>query len=208
MARYLGSVCKLCRREKEKLFLKGNRCFSTKCVMVKNKGKKLPGQHSMSRSKLSDYAKHLREKQKAKRFYCLTEEQFNHYYEIAEKKIGSTGLNLLKLLELRLDTVVFYLKFAVSRIMARQIINHGTVLVNNKKITMPRYQVKINDVITVSEKYKKIILSRKIDNTIGFNIPIWLSLNKDMSGKIIGEPVAKEFHYNINSQLIVEYYSK
>jgi small subunit ribosomal protein S4 len=132
MSRYLGSVCKLCRREKEKLFLKGERC-STKCALDKKRGKNGPGQHGIGKSKMSDYARHLREKQKARRLYGLTEEQFSHYYRFAERMKGSTGDNLLKLLELRLDNVVFRLGLALSKRMARQIVNHGNILVNGKK---------------------------------------------------------------------------
>jgi small subunit ribosomal protein S4 len=209
MSRYLGSVCKLCRREKEKLFLKGERC-SSKCALDTKRGKNIPGQqHGMQKGKMSDYAKHLREKQKARRIYGLTEEQFSHYYQVAEKMKGSTGDNLLKILELRLDNVVARLGLASSKKMARQLVGHGNVLVNDKKIDMPRYQVKVGDVITILEKYKtNVVIKKLIDKTV-LNTPAWLSFDKNkIVGTVISEPLAGEATHPLNSQLIVEYYSK
>ncbi|MDR1926481.1 MAG: 30S ribosomal protein S4 [Endomicrobium sp.] len=208
MSRYLGSVCKLCRREKEKLFLKGERC-SLNCTLERKRGKNGPGQHGAGKSKISDYAKHLREKQKARRIYGLTEGQFSRYYEVAEKMKGSTGDNLLRILELRLDNVVFSLGLASSKKMARQIINHGNVLVNGKKVDVPRYQVKVGDVVTVSEKYRAGTVMKKLVEKTASNIPIWLSFDKNkILGTVINEPVAGEVSHPVNSQLIVEYYSK
>ncbi|MDR1417808.1 MAG: 30S ribosomal protein S4 [Endomicrobium sp.] len=208
MSRYLGSVCKLCRREREKLFLKGERC-SSNCTLDKKRGKNGPGQHGTIKSKMSDYAKHLREKQKARRVYGLTEEQFVHYYEVAEKMKGSTGDNLLKLLEMRLDNVVFRLGLAASKKMARQIVNHGNILVNDKKIDVPRYQVKIGDVITVPEKYKASTVIKNLLEKTAPNVPAWLSFDKNkVSGIVASEPLAGDISHPINSQLIVEYYSK
>ncbi|MDR2811729.1 MAG: 30S ribosomal protein S4 [Endomicrobium sp.] len=208
MSRYLGSVCKLCRREKEKLFLKGERC-SSNCALNKKRGKNAPGQHGVMKSKMSDYAKHLREKQKARRVYGLTEEQFVHYYETAEKMNGSTGDNLFKILELRLDNVVYRLGLASSKRMARQIINHGNVLVNGKKIDLPRYQVKAGDIITVPEKYKSNAVIKKLVEGISSNVPAWLNFDKNkIAGTVVSEPLAGEISHPINSQLIVEYYSK
>jgi small subunit ribosomal protein S4 len=208
MSRYLGSVCKLCRREKEKLFLKGERC-SSNCTLERKRGKNGPGQHGASKSKMSDYAKHLREKQKARRIYGLTEEQFRHYYEVAEKMKGSTGDNLLKILELRLDNVVTRLGLASSKKMARQIVNHGNVLVNEKKIDVPRYQVKAGDIITVSEKYKSGVVIKKLVERTSSNVPTWLSFDKNkVAGTVVSEPLAGDISHPINSQLIVEYYSK
>ena len=208
MSRYLGSVCKLCRREKEKLFLKGERC-SSNCTLERKRGKNGPGQHGAAKSKMSDYAKHLREKQKARRIYGLTEEQFSHYYEVAGKMKGSTGDNLLKILEMRLDNVVSRLGLASSKKMARQVVNHGNVLVNEKKIDVSRYQVKIGDIITVSEKYKTgIVIKKLVEKTIS-TVPAWLSFDKNkITGTVVGEPLAGEALHPINSQLIVEYYSK
>jgi small subunit ribosomal protein S4 len=209
MSRYLGSVCKLCRREKEKLFLKGERC-SSNCALNRKRGKNGPGQHGTSKvNKMSDYAKHLREKQKAKRMYGLTEEQFSNYYKTAEKMKGSAGDNLLKLLELRLDNVVYRLGLASSKRMARQIVNHGNILVNEKKIDVPRYRLKIGDVITFPEKYKaNAVIKKLVEKTVS-SVPIWLSFDKSrIAGTVVGEPLAGETSHPINSQLIVEYYSK
>jgi small subunit ribosomal protein S4 len=210
MSRYLGSVCKLCRREKEKLFLKGERC-SSNCTLNRKRGKNVPGQHhGTSRvNKMSDYAKHLREKQKARRMYGLTEEQFRSYYKTAEKMKGSTGDNLLKLLELRLDNVVYRLGLASSKRMARQIVNHGNILVNKKKIDVPRYRLKIGDVITFPEKYKSNVVIKNFVEKKVSSVPAWLNFDKSgIVGTVVGEPLAIENSHPINSQLIVEYYSK
>jgi small subunit ribosomal protein S4 len=208
MSRYLGSVCKLCRREREKLFLKGERC-SSNCALEKKRGKNVPGQHGVMRSKMSDYARHLREKQKARRIYGLTEEQFVHYYEKAEKMKGSAGDNLLRLLELRLDNIVCRLGLASSKRMARQIVNHGNILVNGKKVDLPRYQVKAGDIISVPENYKSNVVIKKLIESASSNVPAWLSFDKDkVEGTVVSEPLVSEVSYPINSQLIVEYYSK
>jgi small subunit ribosomal protein S4 len=199
----------LCRREKEKLFLKGERC-SSNCTLSRKRGKNVPGQHGTSKvNKMSDYAKHLREKQKARRMYGLTEEQFSNCYKAAEKMKGSAGDNLLKLLELRLDNVVYRLGLALSKRMARQIVNHGNILVNGKKIDVPRYRLKIGDVITFSEKYKaNVVIKKLVEKTVS-SIPTWLSFDKSrVAGTVSGEPLANETSHPINSQLIVEYYSK
>ena len=208
MSRYLESVCKLCRREREKLFLKGERC-TTNCTLDRKRGKNGPGQHGAAKGKMSDYAKHLREKQKARRVYGLTEEQFRHYYEAAERMKGSTGDNLLKLLELRIDNVVFRLGFASSKKQARQIVNHGNVIVNGNKIDVPRYQVKAGDTITVPEKYKDNSILKKMLEKTSTNVPGWLSLDKSKAvGTVVSEPMPGETSHPIDSQLIVEYYSK
>ncbi|MDR1511323.1 MAG: 30S ribosomal protein S4 [Endomicrobium sp.] len=212
MSRYLGSACKLCRREKGKLFLKGEKC-SANCTLDKKRGKNSPGQqqHGSARMKVSDYAKRLREKQKARRIYGLTEEQFSHYYKIAEKMKGSTGDNLIKLLELRLDSVVYRLGLALSKRMARQVVNHGNVLVNERKIDVPRYQLKVGDVVTISEKYKSsnAIIKKLFEKTTS-SIPMWLSFDKNKAiGTVLSDPsLTSEGSCLINSQLIVEYYSK
>ncbi|MDR2709090.1 MAG: 30S ribosomal protein S4 [Elusimicrobiota bacterium] len=208
MSRYLGSACKLCRSQKEKLFLKGTRC-STNCALDKKRGKNGPGQHGAQRTKMSDYARHLRQKQKARRLYGLTEQQFRHYYEDAEKMKGSTGDNLLKLLELRLDNVVFRIGLASSKKMARQLVNHGIVLVNGQKINVPRYQVKIGDIITVNSKYKTNAQLKNWIEKNAISAPAWLSFDKNkIEGSVISEPLAGEAAHPIDSQLIVEYYSK
>ena len=208
MSRYTGSVCKLCRREREKLFLKGERCVS-KCTLERKRGKNLPGQHGAGKGKASDYARHLREKQKAKRVYGLTEQQFKHYFKRAEKvRKGLTGDTLLKLLELRLDNVVYRLGFFPSRKLARQMVNHGLISVNGRRINLPGYQVKAGDKINIKDKLKDNPIVKKCLEA-GDKCPSWLSVEKEkLAGSIITMPGLGEFSHPINSQLIVELYSK
>jgi small subunit ribosomal protein S4 len=177
--------------------------------MNRNKGKTVPGQHSMFyRNKTSDYARHLREKQKARRIYGITERQFSNYYKKAESQKGATGTNLIKLLEFRLDNIVFHLKFALSKKMARQIVTHGKILVNGNKLNIPSYQVKIGDVITVLNNYKTIALKNTNEN-LNSKVPSWLNLDqKNLTGRVLSTPLLSELLNNIDSQLIVEYYSK
>lgn len=207
MSRYLGSVCKHCRREKEKLFLKGERCYSN-CTLDRKRGKNIPGMHSMQRSKASDYARHLREKQKARRIYGLTEEQFRHYFHRADKMKGLTGETLLQMLEMRLDNVVYRLGIVTSRKSARQIVGHGRVLVNGKKVNLPGYQLKPGDKVTLKDKAKEnIFVKKSLERTDRF--PSWLSLDKaTISGAVLSIPRVEEFSHPIDSQLIVELYSK
>lgn len=207
MSRYLGSVCKQCRREKEKLFLKGERC-TTKCTLERKRGKNVPGMHGMGRSKVSDYARHLREKQKARRIYGLTEEQFRHYFQKADRMKGLTGENLLRLLELRLDTVVHRLGLATSRKAARQIVTHGNVIVNSKRVNLPGYQLKQGDTVVLKEKMKENVgVKRSLER--GDRFPSWLSLDKQTQvGTVVAVPGVDEFSHPIDSQLIVELYSK
>jgi small subunit ribosomal protein S4 len=208
MARYLGSVCKLCRREREKLFLKGIKC-STKCTMDSKRGKNPPGMHSTARAKkLSEYAKRLREKQKARSVYGLTEEQFHHYFLKAEKMKGLTGENLFQLLELRLDNVAYRLGFASSRNMARQLVNHGNFLVNGKKVDLPGYPLKVKDSVTLKEKIKaNVFIQKSLERTD--RSPSWLKLDKaTLAGVVVSVPGKDELSHPIDSQLIVELYSK
>lgn len=207
MSRYTGSVCKQCRTEREKLFLKGERC-NTNCTLERKRGKNAPGQHGARKGKMSDYAKHLREKQKARRVFGLSEQQFRRYFDVADKMPGMTGDNLLKLLELRLDNTVFKLGLSFSRKMARQLVMHGNVTVNGKKIDVPRYQVKAGDVITVKEKYKtNANIVKLMEHPAA--VPSWLEFDKTtVTGKVKNEPSVEEFSHPINSQLIVELYSK
>ncbi|OGS17223.1 MAG: 30S ribosomal protein S4 [Elusimicrobia bacterium RIFOXYA2_FULL_50_26] len=207
MSRYIGSVCKQCRREREKMFLKGERC-TTKCTLEKKRGKNLPGQHGVSRSKMSEYSVRLREKQKARRVYGLNEEQFRHYFARAERMKGLTGENLLKLLETRLDNVVYRLGIATSRKLARQIVTHGHVRVNDRKVDLPSYQLKAGDKITLKEAAKENIQVKRSTERPG-NLPSWLSFDKsNMTGTVAGIPMPDEFAFPIRSQLIVELYSK
>jgi len=208
MARYTDSVCKLCRRERQKLFLKGQKCFSEKCPIEEKNYP--PGQHGLSRrSKVSEYGVQLREKQKIKRSYGLLETQFRNYFEKANKQKGRTGENLIKLLERRLDNVVFRLGFASSRKQARQLIIHRHILINNSLVTIPAYLLKAGDVIQVKEKSKKLdaihnSLKRVKDNTYG-----WLTVDKaTLSGTFVQVPERVDVPLNANEQLVVELYSK
>ena len=206
MARYTGATCKLCRREGMKLFLKGDRCYTDKCAFVRRSY--APGQHGASRKKLSNYGTQLREKQKAKRIYGVLEGQFRNTYERAEKMRGIAGENLLKLLEMRLDNVVYRLGYGASRAEARQLVNHGHFLVNGKKVDIPSYRVSVNDEITVTEKsrgtekFKTFIENPK-------TLPKWLEANvENYSGKIVAEPSREDIDVPVNETLIVELYSK
>ncbi|WP_160678910.1 30S ribosomal protein S4 [Clostridium sp. C8-1-8] len=206
MARYTGATCRLCRREGMKLFLKGDRCYTDKCAFVRRSY--APGQHGASKKKLSNYGVQLREKQKAKRIYGVLESQFSTYYEKAEKLRGISGENLLKLLELRLDNVVFRLGYGSSRVEARQLVNHGHFLVNGKKVDIASYKLSVNDVITVSEKSRA---SEKF-KTFAENpkpLPKWLTGNPDnFEGKVVAEPAREDIDVPVNETLIVELYSK
>jgi small subunit ribosomal protein S4 len=207
MSRYLGSVCKLCRREKEKLFLKGERC-TAKCTLESKRGKNAPGQNGAGRTKVSEYGRHLREKQKARRIYGLTEEQFRHYFHRAEKMKGLTGDNLLKMLELRLDNVVYRLGLVTSRKTARQIVDHGCILVNGRRVNLPSYQVKPGDKIALKEKLKENVGIKRAQELSSKN-PSWLSFDKDaLAGQVVSVPNTDEYSFPINSSLIVELYSK
>ncbi|PIW69487.1 MAG: 30S ribosomal protein S4 [Ignavibacteriales bacterium CG12_big_fil_rev_8_21_14_0_65_30_8] len=208
MARYKDSVCKLCRREKEKLFLKGQKCFTEKCP-IENKNYP-PGQHGVSRrTKISEYGIQLREKQKIKRIYGLLETQFRNYFHKANKQKGITGENLVKLLERRLDNVVFRLGFASSRKQARQLIRHRHLSVNNGIVDIPSYIVSPGDIVQIREKSKKLdaihdSLKRIKDSTYS-----WLSVDKAaLAGTFVQIPEREEVPLNANEQLVVELYSK
>lgn len=208
MARYTDSVCKLCRRERQKLFLKGQKCFTEKCPIEQRNYP--PGQHGLSRrSKVSEYGVQLREKQKIKRSYGLLETQFRNYFEKATSQKGRTGENLIKLLERRLDNVVFRLGFASSRKQARQLITHRHIIVNNIPVDIPAYLLKAGDIIQVKDKSKKLdaihnSLKRVKDNTYG-----WLTVDKaTLSGTFVQIPERADVPLNANEQLVVELYSK
>ncbi|SMC28698.1 small subunit ribosomal protein S4 [Clostridium acidisoli DSM 12555] len=206
MARYTGAVCRLCRREGLKLFLKGDRCFTDKCAFARRGY--APGQHGQDRKKISNYGLQLREKQKAKRIYGVLEGQFRTYYEKSEKVKGVTGEHLLKLLELRLDNVVYRLGYGDSRSEARQLVNHGHFLVNGHKVDIASYKLSANDIITVSEK------SRGTEKFKTFaenpkTLPAWLTANvENFEGKVIAEPNRSDIDVPVNETLIVELYSK
>ena len=208
MARYTGPVCKLCRRERTKLFLKGTRCESPKCPI--EKGRPPPGEHGRGRVRESEYLLQLREKQKAKRFYGILERQFRTYYQEAAQSKGVTGEELLRICECRLDNVVYRSGLAMNRPMARQLVNHGHFEVNGRKVNIPSYRVKPGDTVTVRGRSKK--LGRIIENTAyaeGREIPDWLSSNlKEMTIEVRSLPDRRQMDVPVQEQLIVEYYSK
>ena len=208
MARYTGAVCRLCRREGKKLFLKGERCYSEKCsVGIRAYA---PGQHGQGRKKSSEYGLQLRAKQTARRFYGVQENQFHHYFEIAERKQGITGDNLLKILESRLDNVVYRVGFASSRAEARQLVGHGHFEVNGSRVDIASYLLKAGDVITVCEKSRG---SEKIKAVMEANsarpVPQWIDVNRDaFTAKVINLPNRDQIDAPVEEQLIVEFYSK
>ncbi|MBU5485060.1 30S ribosomal protein S4 [Clostridium sp. MSJ-11] len=206
MARYTGATCRLCRREGLKLFLKGDRCYTDKCAFARRGY--APGQHGQSRKKLSNYGLQLREKQKAKRIYGVLENQFRAYYVKADRKRGITGENLLRLLEMRLDNVVFRLGYGDSRKEARQLVTHGHFLVNGKKVDIPSYIVSVNDVITVSEK-SRATEKFKVFAENPKTLPNWLSATpENFEGRVVSEPTREDVDVPVNETLIVELYSK
>ena len=208
MARYTESVCKLCRREGQKLFLKGDRCYTGKCSLTRREF--APGQHGQSRKKKSEYNMQLREKQKTKRYYGMLEKQFSEYYEMAERKQGVTGENLLQILESRLDNIVYRLGFAMSRPEARQLVRHGFFTVNGKKVNIPSYLCRAGEVIAVKEAARS---NDKIKAVVEANsarpIPQWLDLNRDtLTGTIVNLPNREDIDFPVEEHLIVELYSK
>ncbi|HOQ01339.1 MAG TPA: 30S ribosomal protein S4 [Acetivibrio clariflavus] len=208
MARYTGASCRLCRREGEKLFLKGERCYTNKCAVARRGY--APGQHGQNRKKLSEYGIQLREKQKARRYYGVLESQFRKYFEMAVRKKGVTGENLLQLLELRLDNVIYRLGLATSRPEARQLVRHGHFMVNGSRVDIPSYITKLGDKITVAEKSKSSPKIKSIlENTSGKVIPKWLEFDADnLTGKIVALPSREDIDLPLKENLIVELYSK
>ena len=208
MARYTGAVCRLCRREGQKLFLKGERCYTDKCGIERRKY--APGMHGQSRKKLSEYGIQLREKQKARRYYGILESQFEKYFEMAEKQKGVTGENLLTILESRLDNVVYRLGFAASRKEARQLVRHGHYTLNGKKANIPSILVKAGDVVSVAEGSRN---SDKIKLVTEANasrpVPQWLDADKNqLTAKVVRLPAREDVDMDIEEQQIVEFYSK
>ena len=208
MARYTGAVCRLCRREGQKLFLKGERCYSDKCsVALRGYA---PGQHGQGRKKTSEYGMQLRAKQTARRFYGVQENQFHHYFEIAERKQGITGDNLLRILESRLDNVVYRVGFASSRAEARQLVGHGHFEVNGKRVDIASYLLKAGDVVSICEKSRG---SEKIKAVVEANsarpVPQWIDIDRNnLSAKVIALPTRDQIEAPVEEQLIVEFYSK
>jgi len=206
MARYTGPSCRLCRREGQKLFLKGERCYSAKCALEKRAY--APGQHGQNRKKASNYGLQLREKQKAKRFYGLQETQFRNLFDKAARMQGQTGANLLILLETRLDNAVFRMGFASSRKEARQLVTHSHFTVNGKKVNIPSYQIKAGDVIAVKAKSQSSPKFKEIKE-MTISTPDWVSMNVDkLEGKVLSMPTREQIDTPVAEHLIVELYSK
>jgi small subunit ribosomal protein S4 len=208
MARYTGSSCKLCRRERQKLFLKGNKCLSEKCPL--DKRNYIPGQHGLTRrTKFSEYGVQLREKQKVKRIYGMLETQFRNYFEKATRQKGITGSNLIKLLERRMDNVVYRLGFAPSRKAARQLVLHKHFMVNNRVVDIPSYLLEPGDVITVRDRSKKLDAIHNSLRRTKDNVFVWLTVDKaTLSGTFVNVPEREDIPLTANEQLIVELYSK
>ena len=209
MARYTGAVCRLCRREGMKLFLKGTKCTSDRCPIEKRNFP--PGQHGKDRkAKIVGYGLQLHEKQKAKRMYFTLEGQFREYYEKANRATGVTGELLIQQLERRLDNVAYRLGFAISRRQARQVVRHGHVTINGKKVNIPSYQVQVGDEIAIRESAKKLLIVEQGAQYAAQNpVPAWLEANFDtFTGRVLSLPKRKDVNLPINEQLIVELYSK
>lgn len=212
MARYRDAVCRLCRREGGKLFLKGDRCYKPSCAIEK-RGTQPPGQHGPTarRKVLAGYGQQLREKQKVKRIYFILEKQFRGYFDKASRQKGITGENLLFMLERRLDNVVYRAGFSTSRRQSRQLVNHGHILVNGKKVDIPSFQVKQGDVVSVKETSRANgHVEGAWQTAAGRGRPVWISQadGAEMAASVSGLPVREDIDANINEQLIVELYSK
>jgi small subunit ribosomal protein S4 len=206
VARDTSSQCKQCRRENIKLFLKGERCLTDRCSVERRSYP--PGEHGRGRIKQSEYLLQLREKQKARRYYQLLEGQFHHYYEIASRKQGVTGENLLRLLELRLDNVVYRLGFGASRRQARQLVRHAHFLVNGKKVDIPSYQLRPNDVVSVRPNSKAAEVVRLATDLTSSVAPWLLADHDNLTGKILRIPERGDIDAPVQEQLIIELYSK
>ena len=208
MARYTGAVCRLCRREGQKLFLKGERCYSDKCSLgIRGYA---PGQHGQGRKKSSEYGLQLRAKQTARRFYGVQEGQFRHYFEVAERKQGVTGDNLLRILESRLDNVVYRVGFASSRAEARQLVGHGHFEVNGKRVDIASYLLKEGDVVSVCEKARGTEKMKAVIEANGAKpVPQWIDVDRDkLTAKVINLPTREQIEAPVEEQLIVEFYSR
>lgn len=208
MARYTGPVCRLCRREGAKLYLKGDRCYSDKCA-IDRKGY-APGQHGQGRKKVSEYGLQLREKQKARRMYGILENQFRNYFGKADRQQGVTGDNLLRLLERRLDNVIYRLGFGGSRPEARQLVRHGHFTVNGRKVNIPSFQTKVGDVITIREGSRDVPrIKELVEQAARKTPPAWLELDTDQfAGKVVALPSRDQIDAPLEEHLIVELYSR
>ncbi|MBS3973657.1 MAG: 30S ribosomal protein S4 [Actinobacteria bacterium] len=208
MARYTGADCRLCRREGTKLFLKGDRCYSDKCAIERRPY--APGMAGKRRPRDSEYRIQLREKQKTKRMYGLLEKQFRGYYALATRQLGVTGENLLRLLESRLDNVVYRLGFAKSRDEARQVVRHGHITVNGRRVNIPSYRVRTGDTIAVASKSRDLlVIKTSLISSERVEVPGWLEVDiEKLSGKVLSLPVRDQIDAPVREQLIVELYSK
>ncbi len=208
MARYIGALCRICRREGDKLFLKGDRCYTEKCAIERRKYP--PGQHGQGYKKLSDYGLQLREKQKVRKMYGILERQFRKYFHEAERKKGITGEVLLQLVEFRLDSMVYRMGFAPNRRGARQIIRHGHVLVNGREVNLPSFGLKKGDVIEIKESSRSIPeIADSLSKSEHRGIPAWVEVDSaNFKGKVVNIPSRDEIQLPVQEQLIVELYSK
>ncbi|MBN1879943.1 30S ribosomal protein S4 [bacterium] len=206
MARYTESACRLCRREGEKLYLKGNRCFSEKCGF--DRRSYAPGQHGQKRPRVTNFGIQLREKQKVKRMYGLMEKQFRLLFERAERMKGITGHNFMMLLEMRLDNVVYRASFALSRKQARQLVSHGHILVNGRRLDIPSFIVNTGDVIEIKEKSREMVPVKEAVEA-GREIPDWLRVdNEKLKAEVVSQPTRESITHPIQEQLIVEFFSR
>jgi small subunit ribosomal protein S4 len=208
VARYIGALCRICRREGDKLFLKGDRCYTEKCAIERRKYP--PGQHGQGYKKLSDYGLQLREKQKVRKMYGILERQFRKYFHEAERKKGITGEILLQLVEFRLDSMVYRMGFASNRRGARQIIRHGHVLVNGREVNLPSFGLKKGDVVEIKESSRNIPeIADSLSKSEHRGIPPWVEVDSaNFKGKVINIPSRDEIQLPVQEQLIVELYSK
>ncbi len=210
MGRYLGPSCKLCRREGMKLFLKGMKCETAKCQIERRQRNLAPGMHGWRRARLSEYGTRLREKQKVKRYYGVYEKQFVHYFHEAERLKGNTGENLLQLLERRLDNVVYKLNFAASRKSARQLVSHGHVYVNGRKVNISDFTTKVGDKITVKNSDKSVkMVKQQLESNPNFTTQAWLQLDRDKpAATIVALPARSDVQIPVEEQLVVEICSR
>jgi small subunit ribosomal protein S4 len=208
MARYTDAVCRLCRRAGVKLFLKGERCYTPRCAVEKRR--KPPGSQPMRRRRTSDWGTQLREKQKARQIYGVLEKQFRNYFSEAQRRPGMTGVYLLQILEERLDNVTYRLNFADSRSQARQLVSHGHIMVNDRKVDIPSYRVKVDDVVVWKESSKETGIYAQMSEDIPRRpLPNWLSLDKEkMAGRVVSLPQLSEIDTGIDLRLVVEHYSR
>jgi small subunit ribosomal protein S4 len=208
VARYTGAVCRLCRREGLKLFLKGERCYTDKCAIERRNYP--PGQHGQARPKFSEYSIQLREKQKLRRIYGILEGQFRRYFQMADRAKGVTGETLLQLLERRMDNMVYRMGFATSRSEARQLVRHGHFSVNGRKVNVPSFLVKVGDVVAVTERSRKVVrIQEALDLAQRRGVPDWLEVSSEaFTGRVKSIPVRADLTMPINEKLVVELYSK